>query len=176
LVRALLSDHPVRDDALVCLSELASNAIEHTESKNSMFTVDVRVLPQSVRIEVRDAGGPNVPVLRPFNEEPLEGGRGLAIVAALSARMGVEGDEHGRVVWAELSCGLEPFPEDFDTPVIHGWTAWFGQRTGRWWAVPCEPLLYLVEASSEEALAERIAVIEADDFLSSCHRRRRRTS
>ncbi|AWS46132.1 ATP-binding protein [Streptosporangium sp. 'caverna'] len=103
LVTALLAGCPVLDDAITCLEELASNAVIHTRSCEDVFVVEVRLARNSVRIAVEDAGGPTVPsLLSPGQEEMLEGGRGLAIVAALSAHMGVEGDTEGRVVWAEL--------------------------------------------------------------------------
>lgn len=103
LVGALLAECPVLDDAIACLAELASNAVVHTKSRGDLFTVGIRLMDDSVRIAVTDAGGPTVPTLpSPVRGEMLEGGRGLAIVAALSTYMGIEGDEEGRTVWAEL--------------------------------------------------------------------------
>lgn len=112
-VAALLSGHPVHNEALSCVSELASNAVLHSNSQEGTFTVQVWQSKTSVRLAVADAGGPSTPAPQPPRQPELdetemaEGGRGLAIVAALSSRMGVEGGPSGRLVWADLH-----WPED----------------------------------------------------------------
>ncbi|GAA3609254.1 hypothetical protein GCM10022419_112800 [Nonomuraea rosea] len=106
-VGTLLENCPIRDDVISCMVELAANAITHTKSFGGVFTVGIWLLRARARIAVKDAGGPGEPVVRPScQEEMAEGGRGLAIVAALSARLGVAGDERGRVVWADLTWGV----------------------------------------------------------------------
>ncbi|MEV1244494.1 ATP-binding protein [Nonomuraea sp. NPDC049750] len=103
LAAALLADCPARDDAISCVVELASNAILHTRSAGGVFTVGIWSSRTIARIAVKDAGGSSKPVLRACpGGEMSEGGRGLAIVAALCARLDVTGDETGRVVWADL--------------------------------------------------------------------------
>lgn len=92
---------PVTDDALLCLSELASNSVLHSASRRpgGAFTVRVQLRQgDHVRIEVHDEGGP-------WNQRPDGDGRahGLAIVRALAAESGTGGDAlTGWVTWARL--------------------------------------------------------------------------
>ncbi|WP_344211416.1 ATP-binding protein [Nonomuraea bangladeshensis] len=105
LADALLQDSPVRDDAISCLAELVGNAILHTRSADSFFTVGIWSAGAFVRVAVKDAGGWDEPSLQSGRQRGLvESGRGLSIVVALADRLGVAGDEGGRVVWADLSC------------------------------------------------------------------------
>ncbi|WP_203946236.1 ATP-binding protein [Planotetraspora thailandica] len=103
-VAGLLDGFPARDDVIACAAELASNAIVHTRSGNGgTFVVHVQRGSGCLRVAVADAGSDVCPVLRAvFDENLREGGRGLAIVAALSSRMQVDGDARGRTVWAEF--------------------------------------------------------------------------
>lgn len=57
---ALLDGFPAADDALLCLSELVSNAILHTDSARpgGQFTVAVTRNGGHLRVEVGDDGGP----------------------------------------------------------------------------------------------------------------------
>ena len=97
----MLDDCPVADEAVLCLSELASNAVLHSESRRpgGTFTVRAEVAPgDHVGIEVQDQGGP-------WREQPHDGGRphGLAIVRGLAADSGTDGDElTGWIVWARI--------------------------------------------------------------------------
>jgi MEDS: MEthanogen/methylotroph, DcmR Sensory domain len=90
------------DDMAVITSELATNAVCHA---GSAFTVSVTGDPaSSVRIAVSDADQrlPSSPRARDTDLS----GRGLAIVAALSTRWGVDpapDGEDGKTVWAEIS-------------------------------------------------------------------------
>ena len=92
---------PVADDAVLCLSELASNSILHSASSRpgGAFTVQVEVRHgEYVRIEVRDEGGS-------WHERPGTDGRahGLAIVRALAAESGTDGDAaSGWIAWARF--------------------------------------------------------------------------
>ncbi len=52
------------------------------------------------RIAVHDDGSPAHP--RVTGDPLCEDGRGLLMVSALSARMGVGGNEKGRVAWADI--------------------------------------------------------------------------
>lgn len=84
------------DAVAVMVSELAANAVRHTESH---FTVAVDRSPERIRVAVSD-GGSGDPVIRaPYPEEPS--GRGLQIVQALSAEWGVipAGAMQGKTVW-----------------------------------------------------------------------------
>lgn len=89
----------LRDDAFVVVSELAANAITHAGSD---YRVRLALAPRVLRIEVYD-GGRGMPEPR-HRSEAGEGGRGLMMVAALSASWGTEWTEdRQKVVWAELS-------------------------------------------------------------------------
>jgi serine/threonine-protein kinase RsbW len=102
----LLDAGPAADDAVLCLSELASNAIVHSRSREpgGSFTVRVQLTGQHLRVEVSDHGGPWHPRTPPSPDDP--GGRGLLIVGKLASRWGCEGHSHqGWTVWFELNLG-----------------------------------------------------------------------
>jgi anti-sigma regulatory factor (Ser/Thr protein kinase) len=173
-VSGLLMDHPILDDAISCAVELSANAVRHTKSgQGGTFTVELWLSAHLVRIVVTDAGSSTAPSACERRDVDLpEGGRGLAMVAALSTRMGVEGDDQGHSVWAEFSCtsdqdseAARARPIRTPTRLPPGWQAWFGQATRSWWAVSCESLPFLVEASSVEDLVRRIDLIEGNGSL-----------
>lgn len=87
-----------REDALLVISELVTNAIIHALPPAAL---SVRSMPCSVlRIEVTD-GGPQ-PHLPPHPHPQEEHGRGLSIVAALATRHGTVTHAKGATRWAEL--------------------------------------------------------------------------
>jgi CheY-like chemotaxis protein/anti-sigma regulatory factor (Ser/Thr protein kinase) len=87
------------DDALLVVSELAANAITHAGSD---YQVRLTSTARSIRIEVRD-GGEGTPEPQP-KSLTSERGRGLLMVAAISASWGIERSEGRRkLVWAELT-------------------------------------------------------------------------
>jgi serine/threonine-protein kinase RsbW len=94
-----LAGHPVTSDAVLITSELASNAILHSDSKGGFFTVRAEVFPGHLRLEVEDLGGP-------WDRHPRDTARphGLDVVEALTgpANWGVDGGQGGRVVWCRL--------------------------------------------------------------------------
>ena len=98
---ATLEGLPVADDAVLCLSELATNSVIHSDSRRpgGTFTVGVDVRPgDHVRIEVHDAGGT-------WTEDAHRDGRphGLDIVRTLAADSGIDGDAlTGWIVWARI--------------------------------------------------------------------------
>src|ERR1700691_274205 len=95
---------PARETLVTCVSELSTNAIEHTVSgRGGMFTVEV-VRPRDgvAFVAVTDAGSPAAPAARSADDF-AEGGRGLAFVAACSSRWGYRDAAHGRTVWAEVT-------------------------------------------------------------------------
>jgi anti-sigma regulatory factor (Ser/Thr protein kinase) len=100
----ILDEHQVADDdALLCLSELATNAIVHSHSSQpgGSFTVRVQLHGQRLRVEVRDQGGPWHSPTRANTDE--QNGRGLLIVGKLATRSGCEGhSQHGWTVWFEM--------------------------------------------------------------------------
>jgi anti-sigma regulatory factor (Ser/Thr protein kinase) len=93
----------IRDDALLVVSELATNAVLHSGSlPEEDFEVRAELVPAGVRIEVTDQGhSSSTPTPRAGN--PLvPGGMGLRVVETLARRWGSERD-HQMVVWAELA-------------------------------------------------------------------------
>jgi DNA-binding NarL/FixJ family response regulator len=85
-------------DAVLVISELATNAITHADSS---CRIRLSLTPATLRIDVIDAGlGTPEPQLADLTSEH---GRGLGMVAAVAAAWGMEilpGD--GKLVWAEL--------------------------------------------------------------------------
>jgi anti-sigma regulatory factor (Ser/Thr protein kinase) len=101
-VAAALEDCPLADDAVLCGSELATNAIRHSASgwPGGTFTVRAEIRPgRSVHLEVQDQGG----LWQPDQDGD---GRvhGLGIVAELAAGFSVHTPAAGgRIVRACLS-------------------------------------------------------------------------
>jgi serine/threonine-protein kinase RsbW len=91
---------PAAGDALLCVSELATNAVLHSRSgrPGGRFTVRVTVREGSVRVAFADEGGPW------GHERDGDGqsGRGLLIVGELASRWGRDEDGAGRTVWFEI--------------------------------------------------------------------------
>ncbi|MFI1888129.1 ATP-binding protein [Streptomyces jumonjinensis] len=96
----------VEPDALLVLSELASNAVCHAEGQH-FGTRFVLVPPHGVRIEVRDKASQ---VLQPTAPDTgALGGRGLLLVDSLADKWGVTRLPGfvGKTVWAELTAQPE---------------------------------------------------------------------
>ena len=96
---------PARETLLTCVSELAANAIAHTASgSGGMFAVEViRPADGVALIAVTDAGSLREPSVHDA-DDLAEGGRGLALVAALASRWGHHrAAGGGRTVWAEAT-------------------------------------------------------------------------
>ncbi|MGV9278395.1 ATP-binding protein [Streptomyces griseosporeus] len=90
-------------DVLVCVSELATNALLHGVPPGRGFLL--RLLPYEgvLRVEVHDSGD-GVPAIPEGEDgEAAEGGRGLLLVAALSDKWGVGERDPGKVVWCEFT-------------------------------------------------------------------------
>jgi anti-sigma regulatory factor (Ser/Thr protein kinase) len=83
-------------DAAIVVTELATNAVIHARSR---FTVTVARTGAQVRIEVRDSSAD-----LPTEVPPGRGssGRGVPLVAALTADWGAYRVDDGKVVWATL--------------------------------------------------------------------------
>lgn len=182
LVGELLAEHPGRDDVLLCATELSTNAIRFTASgRGGAFAVEVSWAGATVCLAVADQGGPAAPVRRrrdPGDQGDLaESGRGLNIVAELSAAFGVQGDHRGRIVWARFQGAesaaagrlpLLPHPGTSQDAAMlarryAGWHTWFGPWTRQWWAVPRHraPAGALIAEPTAAALARRLDALQA---------------
>ncbi|WP_344013574.1 ATP-binding protein [Streptomyces thermospinosisporus] len=92
------------DDVLLCVSELATNALLHGVPPGRGFLL--RLLGYGdggvLRVEVHDSGGGVPAVPEPGDGCPGESGRGLLLVAELADKWGV-GERHpGKIVWCEF--------------------------------------------------------------------------
>lgn len=97
-IRRLLAGSPGIEvcDAVQVSDELVSNALRHTRSPR---TCRLRVHGRDwFGVEVRDAS----PVPARIRTPDQVGGRGLRLVAQLAARWGMDLEDGGKTVWAEL--------------------------------------------------------------------------
>lgn len=92
---------PAAGDALLCLSEVATNAIQHSRSARpgGQFIVHVTLAPGRLRVEVEDEGGPWQPPARHHDH----GGRGLAILTGLTHWGITIGGNGHRAIWFEIT-------------------------------------------------------------------------
>lgn len=86
------------DDVKLVATELAANAVVHTDAPEAVL---VRYLGDVVQIEVRD-GSPDQPQRRAAPVDALSG-RGLNLVEALGAAWGTEQVSGGKRVWCDLA-------------------------------------------------------------------------
>lgn len=105
-VAQTLNGCPAIDEAILCVSELATNALVHSASgNNGGFEVVVCRGHASVLIAVYDDGSATPPTAHGL-DATSEDGRGLGIVALTASRWGHFGGKSGRVVWFELCWDL----------------------------------------------------------------------
>ncbi|GAA3791310.1 ATP-binding protein [Streptomyces chiangmaiensis] len=94
------------EDVLLVISELLTNAVVHAVPpaalRLSSTLLDGR---RAVRVAVTDMGPAALACGSSATIDPDEHGRGLCIVAALSARYGVEVHPEGASRWAEVLAG-----------------------------------------------------------------------
>ena len=110
-VRADLTDWNVPEEriesAVQVVSEIATNAVEHTQSMR--IRLEVERHPEEIRIAVRDSGPRPQAPLDTYLTAPAdlaEGGRGLLLVQLLAARWGAEPTPgNGLRVWAAIPAG-----------------------------------------------------------------------
>jgi serine/threonine-protein kinase RsbW len=110
---AILGDRAAADDAVLCLSELVTNASAHSNSAKpgGHFTVRAQLHDDLLRVEVLDGGGPWTWPTYPDEQH----GRGLLIVASLARAWGRDGDAAaGWLVWFEIDAPIAP-----STPEAH---------------------------------------------------------
>ena len=87
------------EDALLVISELVTNAVRHAGTASTL-ELQLGQTGELLRISLTDESDaePQVRRLHPHSED----GRGMAILAALSDRWGVEPEGHGKRVWWEV--------------------------------------------------------------------------
>ena len=90
-----------REDLLLVVTELVSNAYDHGQRPVSLR---VAVLPVRVRLEVTDTST-DPPVLGRSSISDTRG-RGMLLIAALAVDWGYTTNPAGKVVWAELDHGI----------------------------------------------------------------------
>jgi serine/threonine-protein kinase RsbW len=146
-VGGLLPACDALDDLILIATELATNAVTHTRSGDpgGRITVDVTWSADCARVVVGDQGSDEVPDT-PREQQPgeAETGRGLFLVAALSAAWGLAGNTAARWVWADVPWAAQGGPlletaSGYRDPeltlaelsrAIPGTTAWFDQQSG----------------------------------------------
>jgi anti-sigma regulatory factor (Ser/Thr protein kinase) len=122
---AILDGRPAADEAILCLSELVTNATVHSHSGGGgHYTVRAELHERHLRVEVQDEGGPwawprggsngvVVPTLlqvqqrgaHHLTEADERHGRGLLIVSRLARDWGRHGSSAaGWTVWFEMDC------------------------------------------------------------------------
>jgi anti-sigma regulatory factor (Ser/Thr protein kinase) len=99
------------DDIVLVVSEVVTNAVQHGAG-----VVRLRLLRRRtrVRIEVQD-DSPRPPVLLTTAGVTADWGRGLHIVGDLAARWGSRRAGEGKLVWAEVPCGVDLGVDDLTT-------------------------------------------------------------
>lgn len=93
------------DTVALLVSELVGNAVRHA---GTTCEVSVRLLPDAVRVDVRD-DSPELPQRRVATDED-DSGRGLAMTEALARSWGVDVLPTGKSIWFELPLSVERTP------------------------------------------------------------------
>jgi serine/threonine-protein kinase RsbW len=171
-IQGLLPGGEPLDELTEIASELATNTLLHTNSglRGAGFGVQLAWSPSRLRVAVGDMGSDSEPVIVPASDEPGEGGRGLWIVARLSANWGVSGGADGRWVWSDVLQGAPGAslraPASGNPTALEqarlarafpGGRIWFGGVTRTWWAMP-SGTRELIEAPSPAALHQMLAM------------------
>lgn len=96
--------HEAIDAAQLCVSELVSNVITHV-GPGTPTTLAVSMNGTHLRIEVHDPDTRVLPTLLDASADS-EGGRGMALVDAVTDRWGVQLRADRKVTWCELATDL----------------------------------------------------------------------
>ncbi len=103
------------DVAELAASEVVTNAVLHAHTR---IELTVEVLPERVRVEVRDFN-PILPTERNYDSQATTG-RGMALVSALSSGRGVVSlGNDGKIVWFDLT--TTPGPEPSEDELLATW-------------------------------------------------------
>ncbi|MDB1087355.1 ATP-binding protein [Streptomyces sp. ACA25] len=106
--RDVLTEDPRRDDAALIVTELAANAVRHTDSAHLGFRLAISRTRELLTIAVTDAGGTDrVPMPREVADEDT-GGRGLALVQGCAHRLHIHRGRPGHTITAELTTENTP--------------------------------------------------------------------
>lgn len=101
------------DDVLLCVSELATNALVHGVPPGRGYRVHLHLDSGGrLRVEVHDSG-PGLARVREATvdaDAEAEGGRGLLLVSELADKWGVDERTPGKIVWCEWCCGIRQTP------------------------------------------------------------------
>lgn len=87
-----------RDDAVLLVSELVTNAVTHAESACDVVVVHEN---RGIRIEVSDSDRHHDPVQQPLDLASPDG-RGLLIVDRVADAWGTSHHDDGKIVWFQL--------------------------------------------------------------------------
>lgn len=112
LITGFLSDCPSAADAVLLVSELATNAIQHTASGHpgGTFTLRAEITTTGFRAEVEDQGSTWHGDLT-----TAQCPHGLYLLHQLTDTCGSRPGEHGWVLWFELACpAREPGDQSSD--------------------------------------------------------------
>ena len=164
-LRTLLQDsrHPQADDAILVLSELVTNAVQHGAGG---CTVEIRLEQGCLHVGVDDpASAP--PILMSPAPGDL-GGRGLRIVDAIATSWGWEARPTGKRVWADIDVGV---PDETDVPRCGSSGRSDSVDTRRRWCTVCPVLDELPSSSSH---GKRLQLRPAHTATASQPRRRPR--
>ena len=104
VARTLGPEHPGTEVAVLLTSELVTNAVLHSDSRDGGGPVTVMVarLGGWLRIEVSDAGSAcSAPVVK--KDVCASSGHGLFLVEALAQEWGYSRGEHRTTVWFSLT-------------------------------------------------------------------------
>ncbi|MFD4558877.1 ATP-binding protein [Streptomyces sp. NPDC058469] len=104
-VRKTLADWGITDelaDAVTLLAnELVTNAVTHCRVSHSQIKVELTLNERELTLEVSDPDRDRLP--QPHDSTPEEeGGRGLALVAALADDWGCRQEPYAKCVWARF--------------------------------------------------------------------------
>ncbi|MER5648843.1 ATP-binding protein [Streptosporangium sp. NPDC002524] len=93
--------HPALENVTLLVSELVTNAVIHSDSRNGgRVTLALVDGYDFIHADVADEGSESVPQVS--TDMFAEGGRGLFLVEAISSRWGIYTDCAGRTVWFQV--------------------------------------------------------------------------
>jgi two-component sensor histidine kinase len=90
---------------MLLVSELVTNAVQHSKSGEPGGSVTVALCPgpAGLLIQVRDDGGQSEPRVTGLSADAAEHGYGLRLVDALAERWGTISSPDGRITWCRVN-------------------------------------------------------------------------